>query len=51
MKKPFRNTFDSIYFVCSLATAGLGMYAAIIGMSDAFSSNSLTSFTCINPAG
>jgi hypothetical protein len=51
MKRPFRNTFDSLYFVASLATAGLGMYAAIIGMRDAFGSSALSSFSCQSPTG
>lgn len=51
MKKPFRNTFDTIYFVCALATAGLGIYASVLGMNQAFTTSDITPFTCNSPTG
>jgi len=51
MKKWHINTFDVIYFLGSLAVAGLGIYAAVISMHDAFAGGNLTPFTCQNPAG
>lgn len=45
------NTFDVLYGIAALATAGLGIYASVLGMHDAFSSATITSFTCKNPAG
>jgi hypothetical protein len=50
-KQLFRNTFDSLYFICALATAGLGMYAAIIGMTEGFSKGTVRSFSCQSPTG
>ena len=45
------NVFDSFYSVAALATAGLGIWASVIGMHDTFSQTSITPFTCKNPAG
>jgi len=50
-KKFLLNTFDVIYFLAALATAGLGIYASVIGMHETFASTALTPFTCQNPAG
>ncbi|GAB7353447.1 hypothetical protein MBLNU459_g3911t1 [Dothideomycetes sp. NU459] len=50
-KKFVWNTFDVIYSVCALATAGLGIWASCIGMHASFSSGAVTPFTCQNPAG
>ncbi|TKA35392.1 hypothetical protein B0A54_12052, partial [Friedmanniomyces endolithicus] len=44
------NTFDSIYALCALGTAGLGLYASITGMATSFSTTKLTPFTCAPPA-
>lgn len=51
MKKPFRNTFDLLYFFGALVTAGMGLWASIIGMHSTFSTASVTAFSCTNPAG
>ncbi|SMY20149.1 unnamed protein product [Zymoseptoria tritici ST99CH_1A5] len=45
------NTFNVIYFVASLAVAGLGIYASILGMRASFKSTPLTPFTCGSPTG
>jgi hypothetical protein len=50
-KKFALNTFDVLYSVCALATAGLGVWAAGKGMHEAFAGAKLTPFTCANPAG
>jgi len=50
-KKFWWNTFDVVYFLGALATAGLGIYAAVISMHQSFSTGTITSFTCQNPAG
>ncbi|KAH9824593.1 Transmembrane amino acid transporter protein [Teratosphaeria destructans] len=53
-KKQFAlNTFNSLYALAALATAGLGIYASVIGMHDTFTSpdTSITPFSCTNPAG
>jgi len=50
-KKFLLNTFDVMYFLAALGTAGLGIYASVIGMHDTFSTTVLTPFTCQNPAG
>jgi hypothetical protein len=51
-KKKFAlNTFDVIYSLAALATAGLGLYASGTAMHDTFISTSITPFTCKNPAG
>lgn len=51
-KKKFAlNTFDVLYSLGALATAGLGIYASVMGMHDSFSETSITPFTCKNPAG
>ncbi|KAK4972931.1 hypothetical protein LTR42_006225 [Elasticomyces elasticus] len=50
-KKQFAlNTFNCIYFLCALGTAGLGLYASITGMQESFSKTALTPFTCTSPA-
>jgi len=50
-KKFVMNTLDLCYSVAALATAGLGIYAAVIGMHDTFTETAITPFTCKNPAG
>lgn len=52
-KKLFSNVFDTFYFLGALATAGMGLWASILGMHDTFSSpdTSVTAFSCTNPAG
>ena len=51
-KKKFAlNTFDVLYSLCALGTAGLGLYTSTTGMADAFKNTSITSFSCKNPAG
>jgi len=50
-KKFLLNTFDVMYFLAALGTAGLGIYASVIGMHETFSTTALTPFTCQNPAG
>lgn len=49
-KKLLWNTFDVLYFLGAGASAGLGIYAAVVGMHKAFKSG-ITPFTCCNPAG
>ncbi|KAJ5698581.1 hypothetical protein N7462_000586 [Penicillium macrosclerotiorum] len=43
------NTWHIIYFFASLAMSGLGLYAAIIGMDEAFKIPQLNSFSCVSP--
>jgi hypothetical protein len=50
-KKWALNTFDILYFLAALATAGLGLWASITGMHKSFSTTAITPFTCKNPAG
>lgn len=51
-KKKFAlNTFDVLYSLAALATAGLGLYASGTGMHETFATTPLTPFTCTNPAG
>jgi hypothetical protein len=51
-KKKFAiNTFDVLYSLAALATAGLGLYASGTGMHETFKATKLTPFTCNNPAG
>jgi hypothetical protein len=50
-KKWAINTFDVLYSLAALATAGLGLYTSTTAMSDAFANTSITSFSCKNPAG
>lgn len=53
MKKPIRNSIDLLYFLGALASAGLGIYASVIGMHTAFSDPSFqtTPFSCKSPTG
>lgn len=51
MKKPFINTFDTLYSLGALGTAGLGLYAAILSMHETFTGTTITPFSCANPAG
>jgi hypothetical protein len=44
------NSFDALYFLGALGTAGLGIWASVIGMHQDFSGSALTPFTCKNPA-
>lgn len=52
-KQLLQNTFDVLYFLAALATAGLGIYAAVISMHQSFTApgSQITPFSCINPAG
>lgn len=50
-KKWAINTFDIVYFLAALATAGLGLWASITGMHNTFKTTPITPFTCTNPAG
>lgn len=43
------NVFNLIYALGALATAGLGAYAAIEGMIEAFQNPQINSFTCTSP--
>ncbi|GFF28308.1 hypothetical protein IFM51744_00517 [Aspergillus udagawae] len=43
------NIWHIIYFLASLSMCGLGMWAAVTGMIEAFTENQLTSFTCVSP--
>ncbi|OAG09390.1 uncharacterized protein CC84DRAFT_1255453 [Paraphaeosphaeria sporulosa] len=51
MKKPIWNTFDVLFGLAALATAGLGIWAAAINMKVQFQTSGITPFTCQNPAG
>ncbi|CAI7635188.1 hypothetical protein N7533_004642 [Penicillium manginii] len=50
-KKFVWNTFDVIYSLAALASAGLGIWASVTSMRESFASSALTPFTCANPAG
>jgi hypothetical protein len=50
-KKFFLNTFDVIYSLAALSTAGLGLYASGTAMHETFIVTTVTPFTCKNPAG
>lgn len=50
-KKWPENTFNVLYGLASLATAGMGLWAAIQGMRQSFASTPLTPFTCKSPTG
>lgn len=43
------NLWHVIYAGGALATAGLGAYAAIVAMMDAFESPQVNAFTCVSP--
>ncbi|KAJ5489287.1 hypothetical protein N7539_004177 [Penicillium diatomitis] len=43
------NTWHVIYFLAAIAMSGLGMYAAIVGLHEAFQTPQLTSFSCVSP--
>ncbi|KAI9744926.1 MAG: hypothetical protein M1818_001852 [Claussenomyces sp. TS43310] len=43
------NVWHVIYFLASLSMSGLGMYAAIQGLINAFKDNQLNSFSCQSP--
>jgi len=43
------NVWHIIYFLCALVLCGLGMYAAIEGMVEAFKNKELNSFQCRSP--
>lgn len=49
-QKIFLNTFDFIYFLGALVSAGLGLYATIEGMIKIFGETPITPFTCGSPA-
>ena len=45
-----QNIWHVLYFLCSLAMCGLGMYAAVQGMIEVFAANeALNSFSCVSP--
>lgn len=44
-----KNIWHVIYVLASLSMCGLGMYAAIVGMIDAFKEHQLNSFSCRSP--
>lgn len=44
-----QNIWNLLYFLASLAMCGLGMYAAVDGMIEAFKNPQLTSFSCRSP--
>ncbi|SPQ25778.1 46fc58f0-96f7-4996-8023-12658bfbb7a1 [Thermothielavioides terrestris] len=44
-----KNVWHVLYFLASLAMCGLGMYAAVQGMVDAFKHPQLNSFSCVSP--
>lgn len=44
-----RNIWHLLYFLASLSMCGLGMYASIVGMIDAFKEDQLNSFSCRSP--
>jgi hypothetical protein len=50
-KQWMRNTFDVVYFFASLSVAGLGIYASILAMNNAYKTTPLTPFTCNSPTG
>lgn len=50
-KKFVMNTFDVLYSLAALATAGAGLYASGKAMRETFASTTVTPFTCQNPAG
>ncbi|UNI24693.1 hypothetical protein JDV02_010421 [Purpureocillium takamizusanense] len=43
------NIWHVIYFLASLSMCGLGMYAAVQGMIEAFKEPQLNSFSCVSP--
>ncbi|KAI2790114.1 hypothetical protein POX_d05619 [Penicillium oxalicum] len=43
------NTWHIVYLLAALAMSGLGMYAAILGLDEAFQIPQLTSFSCVSP--
>ncbi|KAI9716609.1 MAG: hypothetical protein M1828_007642 [Chrysothrix sp. TS-e1954] len=43
------NVFNILYFLGALALAGLGAYAAIENLVDAFASGATNSYTCTSP--
>lgn len=47
------NTFDVLYFLGALATAGLGIYSSVTAMHRSFSDpdTSIRSFSCSPPTG
>jgi len=50
-KKLAWNTFDVLYSIGALATAGFGLWASGTGMRATFKAGHITPFTCANPAG
>ncbi|KAL9086648.1 MAG: hypothetical protein Q9159_004057 [Coniocarpon cinnabarinum] len=44
-----KNVWHTLYFLASLSMCGLGMYAAIEGMIEAFKDPQLNSFSCTSP--
>jgi hypothetical protein len=50
MKGPWHwNILHVLYAIGALATAGLGLYAAVEGMIDAFTIPQVNAFTCTSP--
>ena len=46
MKRPLLNTWNLIFMLGALVTAGLGCYSSIEGLITAFSAGTSTSFSC-----
>jgi hypothetical protein len=46
MKKPLINTWNVVFMLGSLVTAGLGCYSSIKGLITAFKNGTSTSFSC-----
>ena len=49
-KKLLVNSFNLVYFLGALATAGLGIYASVTAMNETYSTTAITAFSCKNPA-
>ncbi|ODV76729.1 uncharacterized protein CANTADRAFT_86508 [Suhomyces tanzawaensis NRRL Y-17324] len=47
--KFFLNTLHILFFLASLATAGLGIYSSAETLKESYSSGATTSFTCKSP--
>jgi hypothetical protein len=45
------KAFNLIFFLCSLCTAALGMYATGTGLQESFATGHATSFGCQSPVG
>ena len=45
------NIFNTVYALGALVTAGLGIYASVTAMHEAYRTTTIQSFSCKNPAG